>query len=580
MYFLYIFFPCLILNEKKIFYERIRYLSYFFNKINLFRFVLFIFDKNINPFKSIEFRKFIESNKRKWKNFKTINNQENDIVLFENFISHVAYGSQNILITKYLQLFGNYKAQGLLRKGDIKGEVLARSFGINTFYFYSSGGIYQRCKYISKSILLLKNIKDIKSLINLRINKIDIGFLTYDSFMRYTGYHTAERINFRIILSFADALMAMDFYEKNFSNSKIAHFVQAEKNFVPLGIFFQMFLLNKTHIYSKFGPNLITIRNYTNFDQRHLEKRTISKKFFNEIFNNYKNQSIRIIEKEMSLRPSFGHLPYWNPKKFKKNKEKEMILLEKDIFYKIFGWDDKKKIATIFLHHLIDGNYRHGKRKIFKDNYTWAYQTIETIKKYNKINWIIKQHPSEYYYQSKFNFSPHVKKIEKNYSHIRLCPKNLNDATIKKFTDIAITSHGTSGVEFPAYGIPAICVEDSFFTDIGCASQASSLKHYKLLLSKAHTMTKITKQKIEKAKVFLFIYEILLKNTNLMPPHPLNRDIDEDKFWQLFTIYLKKFNKKDDLFKSMFKKQLSLKFRHLINFDQYKIKNKIFNDYK
>ena len=381
MYFLYNFFPCLILNEKKIFYARIRYLSYFFNKINLFRFVLFIFDKNINPFKSIEFRKFIESNKRKWKNFKTINNQENDIVLFENFISHVAYGSQNILITKYLQLFGNYKAQGLLRKGDIKGEVLARSFGINTFYFYSSGGIYQRCKYISKSILLLKNIKDIKSLINLRINKIDIGFLTYDSFMRYTGYHTAERINFRIILSFADALMAMDFYEKNFSNSKIAHFVQAEKNFVPLGIFFQMFLLNKTHIYSKFGPNLITIRNYTNFDQRHLEKRTISKKFFNEIFNNYKNQSIRIIEKEMSLRPSFGHLPYWNPKKFKKNKEKEMILLEKDIFYKIFGWDDKKKIATIFLHHLIDGNYRHGKRKIFKDNYTWAYQTIETIKK-------------------------------------------------------------------------------------------------------------------------------------------------------------------------------------------------------
>ena len=196
MYFLYNFFPCLILNEKKIFYARIRYLSYFFNKINLFRFVLFIFDKNINPFKSIEFRKFIESNKRKWKNFKTINNQENDIVLFENFISHVAYGSQNILITKYLQLFGNYKAQGLLRKGDIKGEVLARSFGINTFYFYSSGGIYQRCKYISKSILLLKNIKDIKSLINLRINKIDIGFLTYDSFMRYTGYHTAERINF------------------------------------------------------------------------------------------------------------------------------------------------------------------------------------------------------------------------------------------------------------------------------------------------------------------------------------------------------------------------------------------------
>ena len=580
MYFLYNFFPCVILNEKKILYARIRYLSDFFIKINLFKFTLFIFNKNINPFKSKEFNRFIQINKKKWRSTKIIKKAKNDIVLFENFISHAAYTSNNILITKYLQLFGDCKAQGLLRKGDIKGEIISRSFGINTFYFYSSGGIYQRCKYISKSILLLKNIKNIKSLINLRIKKIDIGFLTYDSFMRYTGYHTAKKINFRIILSFADALRAMDFYEKNFNNLKIAHFVQSEKNFVPLGIFFQMFLLNKTHVYSKYGPNLITVRNYTNFNQRHLEKRTISKKFFNEVFNNYKNQSIKKIEKEISLRPSFGHLPYWKPKKFQRNKKTEMEFIEKNNFYKIFGWNEKKQIATIFLHHLIDGNYRHGKRKIFKDNYTWAYQTIEFIKKYNKINWIIKQHPSEYYYQSKFNFSPHVKEIEKKYPHIRLCPKNINDATIKKFTDIAITSHGTSGVEFPAYGIPSICVEDSFFTDIGCSSQAKNLKHYKLLLSKAHTMTKITKQKVEKAKVFLFILEILLKNKNLIPPHALSRDIHEDKFWRLFPIYLKRFNQKEDLFKKMFKKQLNLKFRHLINFNQYTVKNKIFNDYK
>ena len=206
-------------------------------------FVFFLFNKNVNPFKSKEFNKFIDKNKKRWVNSKINKRKKDNIVLFDNFISHVGYTSNNILITKYLQLFYNYNAHGFLRKGDIKGEVISRSFGINTFYFYSSGGIYQRCKYISKSILLLKNIKDIKILINLRIKKIDIGFLTYDSFMRYTGYHTAEKINFRIILSFADALRAMDFYEKNFNNLKIAHFVQSEKNFVPLGIFFQMFLL-------------------------------------------------------------------------------------------------------------------------------------------------------------------------------------------------------------------------------------------------------------------------------------------------------------------------------------------------
>jgi hypothetical protein len=576
MYFLYNFFPCLILSEKKILFARIRYLIDFFNKINLIKFFFYIFNKNINPFKSIEFQKFIDFNTTKWRKSKITTNRKSSIILFENFISHPAYSSQNILLTKYLQLFGNHSARGLLRRGDIKGEIIFRSFGIDKFHYYFFGGFFYRCKYIIKSILLLKNIKNIKSLINLRINKIDIGFLTYDSFMRYTGWHTAQKINFKIILTFSEALMAIDFYEKNFTHLNISHFVQSEKNFVPLGIFFQKFLLDKTQIFSKYGPSGFTIRNYTNFNQRHLEKRTISKKLFNDVFKNYKKESIKLIDKKMSLKGTFGHLPYYNPK----NRTVKMKLLNKKIFYKIFGWDGTKKIATIFLHHLIDGNYRHGKRKIFKDNYTWAHETIEAIKKNNKINWIVKQHPSEYYYQSKFNFSPHVKEIEKKYPHIRLCPKDLDDATIKKFTDIAITSHGTSGVEFPAYGIPAICVEDSFFTDVKCASQAKDLKHYKQLLGKAHRMTKISKQKIEKAKVFLFIYEILLKNKNLLPPHALNRDVDENNFWKLFPNYIKRFNQKSDPFVNIFKKQLNLKFRHTINFDLYNVKNKVFNDYK
>ena len=580
MFFIYNFFASLVLSEKRIMVARLRYFHDFLKKINLIKFIFFIFDKNINPFKSIEFKNFIKYNTKKWNSSKKIKNDKKDIVLFENFISHVGYSSQNILITKYLQLFGGYQAQGLLRKGDIKGEIFFRSFGIKKFYYYSSGGIFHRCKYIIKSILILKNVKRIKDLINLRINKIDIGFLSYDSFMRYTGFHTAEKINFRIILSFAEALNAMDFYEKNFDNLKISHFVQGEKNFVPMGIFFQKFLLNNANVYSKYGPDDFSIRVYESFDQRYLEKRTTSKKLLNEILKNFKNQSLKMIDNEMSSRTTFGHLMTWDPKKFKKKQKNQIQIMKKNDFFNLFGWNSKKKVATIFLHHLIDGNYRNGRRKIFKDNYTWSYRTINMIKKYKKTNWIIKQHPSEYYYASKFNFSTYVKEIEKNHKHIRLCPTNLNDATLKKYTNIAITSHGTSGVEYPAYGTAAINVEDCFITHIGCSTQAKNLKHYKLLLSKAHLMTYISKKKIEKAKVFLFIYELLIKNKNLVPPHALNRgSFNEDKFWRIFPNYIKKFNQKEDTFKKVFKKQLDFKLRHTINFDLYSIKNKFFNDY-
>ena len=48
MFFLYNFFACLILSEKRILDARIRYLADFFHKINLIKFVIFIFNRKIH----------------------------------------------------------------------------------------------------------------------------------------------------------------------------------------------------------------------------------------------------------------------------------------------------------------------------------------------------------------------------------------------------------------------------------------------------------------------------------------------------------------------------------------------------
>ena len=68
-------------------------------------------------------------------------------ILIENFISHPVYTLGNALIGKYLQLFKESQCIGLLRKGDIRGEVLFRSYGIEKFYYYKTWGFFKRCKY-------------------------------------------------------------------------------------------------------------------------------------------------------------------------------------------------------------------------------------------------------------------------------------------------------------------------------------------------------------------------------------------------------------------------------------------------
>ena len=46
-----------------------------------------------------------------------------------------------------------------IRKEDIKGEVLFRSFGIKRFYYLNNGNIIQRCKCLIKALLIVSKFK-------------------------------------------------------------------------------------------------------------------------------------------------------------------------------------------------------------------------------------------------------------------------------------------------------------------------------------------------------------------------------------------------------------------------------------
>ena len=299
IYLTYRFLICLFLSEKKLFSDRINYYPLFFSNVNIIKYIFYLFDKDTNPLKLNEFDEFIKLNKKKWKKFKKkiVVSNSKGAILIENFVSHPEYAFSNALIAKYLQLFDGSQCIGLLKKGDIRGELLFRSFGINKFYYYKPWSFLKRCKYIYKSILILKDIRDIDSFCKIKIKKIDIGLLSYDSYMRFTRNPTAKKVNPKLILFFAEALFADDFFEKIFNNQNITKLVQGETQFVPLSVLFQKSLLKKSKIYSRSATNRNTVKAWTKFDQRYKSRDTFSKKLFNEIYKNYKTKSVKLINK-------------------------------------------------------------------------------------------------------------------------------------------------------------------------------------------------------------------------------------------------------------------------------------------
>ena len=352
------------------------------------------------------------------------------------------------------------------------------------------------------------------------------------------------------------------------------------------------------------GTDNVTVRIYNNFNQRYDSKNKFSIKLINLILKNNKTKSLKKIEnfyksqfKNKSYGKSWGNFVQQNKKiisQWKKNedirskvmsvKSIDLKSMSKDQICKIYKWDKNKKIVTVFLTYLIDGNFVNGRRNLFKDNFSWVINTLKIIGNIKNVNWLIRQHPSESRYDTKINFAKIINDIEMKHSHIRFSPKNLNPASLKSITDIALTSHGSVGLEYPAFGIPCIASEKSYYTHCKINARPNNISEYKDLLSNINKVKKLNKKNMEIAKIFLFIFLILARVRNSMLPDWLPffesrmGAKDEKYFWHKTLQSLKKFSFLENNFKKMLEKQINYKLRHTINTNFYPIKKKL-NDF-
>ncbi len=605
--FLINFIACILFNETKIINRRLEYLKYLIININFKKYFFYILgNKNINPIKSVEFNNFIQNNEKKWKKINNdyikINNEK--IILIDNFISHSVYTLNNISIGKYVSYFYKSNCAGFLRKGDIKGEVIFRSFGIKKFYYLNDGNIIQRCKYLIKALFIASKFKTIKDFCNFKIDGIDIGLTAYDTFIRYTRIPSSKKIKLKMIIILSEAIYTNNFLNNLFKEKKITKIVQAERQFIPYCILFQKSLKKGKKVFTNLGTDTSTVRIYNKFNQRYDNKNNFSIKLINLILKNNKIKSLKKIENFYKLQfknkvygKSWGNFVQQNKKiisQWKKNEDLkfktksvkgiDLKLMNKDQICKICKWDKNKKIVTVFLPYFVDGNFQHGRKKLFKDNFSWTINTLKIIENIKNVNWLIRQHPSESRFDTKINFTKIIKDIETKHSHIRFSPRNINPVSLKNITDIALTSHGSVGLEYPSFGIPCIVAEKSYYTHCKFNDRPTNISEYKDLLNNINKVKKLNKKNIELARIFLFIFLILARVRNSMLPDWLPffesrmRVRDEKYFWNKTLQSLKKFSFLENNFKKMLEKQINYKLRHTINTDFYSIKKKL-NDF-
>ena len=343
---------------------------------------------------------------------------------------------------------------------------LNKLFKFKTYSIYSAFGVDKFIetdkidpeiilKFKKNIISIRKKIKNKNDLINLKIEKILIGDLIYDTYLRIYKLETvdifSEKFNNFLEKSVIYFYFWLDFFKKNKVNAVIVS--QAVYNStIPLRIG----LKNNSNCFVSSPIKLTRLSIKTPFP--HSENLTY-KKMFLKLSTKQRKTALNITNKMLKL--SF--------EKNKKISDEELFLSNISYRKKTFVSDNKfikiwkknrlikksKKLKILICPHaLSDAPHTRGFH-LFSDFYEWLVYVFEISKKTN-YDWYIKLHPDLNQYWD--NTERVVKNlIKNNYRHINyLDNKTSHSRIISEGINFAITCTGSVCAEYAYFKIPTI----------------------------------------------------------------------------------------------------------------------------
>ena len=529
------------------------------------------YQKNLLKKKSINKSLFNKLKKDLNKNQIIPKKQKKENLLVASFVHLLGYTYTECLIANCLAEIKNLNIIGLMDDNDEQTKEFLNCVNAKKNIFIPKQKTIEKFKYILIANKILKKYRNVDEFFKFKLNGIDIGRAIYDHFIRYCSIPSTNQLSYKFLIFLSEALYINDFIQKFFKKNKIKYMVIAEKQFLPSIIIFQNALKAKIKVISRFaGPNEIGIAIYKSLSEKHdhdlkLEKKLIQK-FISKKTLKYSKLGFNHIKNQLE-----GKIINPDPFITKRIKKVKNVKNKIDQFYKVLNLDPKKKTCFIFSHNLLDGVFKGKEINVFKDHLTWLRETLNFINKLdNNINWIIKEHPSNYGFSkikttTKTEFD---KIIDSNRKNIKFFPKNFNSLIIKDIADCVITQGGTCGMEYTCFGIHSINSSGIYYSNNGFTNDYKNKKEYFNFLKNIEKITakKLNKNKVQKARVHFYLSHVLTKYDHPLLYHfDITRNLNEKKFFNKISNLIYKNSQKKDKFKKNFIYQLKSGNKHLIN---------------
>ena len=443
---------------------------------------------------------FIKHNYKVWNKF---NNQEKILdgeILFElNAMHSTAISSSylaNVLSKKYQsKLVGYYLVKpswrqlyGFLRRSF---EKVYESFGMSKIVYTKLNKVLQNESNIlyKKVYTSLREKKDVE---NITIDRILIGDLVYDSFLRSASKPTIDIKDKYFINLLKNSLDIYTFWKNYFNthNVKAISVSHCVYNWaIPLRIAISKnipaFQCSSEYVYRLNRKNMFA---YTDF----VGIKEVFSKFPDAVQEKALKQAKNRIE--LRLKGEVGvDMSYSSKSAYTNNRLNRLIKAS------------SRKKVFIALHCFFDSPHSYGSN-LFPDFFEWL-DFLGKISEKTNYDWYLKTHAD--YLPGNM---PIINYFLKKYTRFNLLPSNSSHyQIIEEGIDVALTTYGTIGFEYAALGVPVINASlNNPHIAYNFILHPRSVKEYSEIL---HNLDKIN-LKIDKNEVYEYYFMSKIHRSN------------------------------------------------------------------
>ena len=462
-------------------------------------------------YKSKIIKKFITYNKKKF--FFYSNNSSQILLEFNNFASfHV---SSCYLVDALQKKFGSkiiaYKGYSIYEKQTLQSKIkwlLGTIFNIRTFKLYRSIGADQFISIYKKNTnevnrqfkFLKKKIKSKKDIENICLEKIWVGDLIYDTYLRKYQKSTIEINDDKFFIFLKSCIQEFYFWFEYFKKNNIKAIILSHAVYLyamPMRIAINHNIpsyipdLHKLYYFNKKNISFKRKKNEVFFESKFFKEK------FNLLSTKKKNIGLEIGRKILQQKISGKQKPFYM-ENYKINKKR-------------INLQAKKKIRVmIAMHTFTDSPHVYG-CNFFTDFYEWL-KFLSNIMKITDYEWFIKPHPNNII--NNFN---EIKEFVNNNPKIQMIPHDLKISDIKKLKiDFVLTIFGTVASEYPALGIKVInASRNTPFKFFNFSKTPKNIKEYRNILLKLNYYK--YKINIKEMYIFHFMNNIYYTRNYLTP---------------------------------------------------------------